>query len=184
MEKPVTPVLLGIDPESWDNQLDNVEKWFEQLQLIQASFRQFAEQTAEKIKEEHIKAEVLSIAKKAKVHEQKIGELYEAIGRATSSTSKMAGELAGKLNSPLADLKGLLGGAHGYWKDLHQLMILNLNALSAFAMAEQLGLALGIMEIPEIVFPILNEKQKNHLLLQEYSLETGAVAVLYNKDFG
>lgn len=182
MEKQMTPILLGIDSESWEGLLDNAEKWFDQLLLVQTTFRQFAEQTVDKIGEEHIKIEVLAIAKKAKIHEQQIEELYDAIGRHTSSTSRLAGELAGRLNSPMTDLKGLLGGASGYWKDLHQLMILNMNALSAFGMAEQLGLAMGITKIPEIVFPILHEKQKNHLLLQEYSLETGAVAVLYNKN--
>ena len=183
MADEVIPILIGIDEESWEKQLDNTEQWFNELLLVQTTFRRAAEQAAEKIGEEHIKAAVLRIIERAKVHEQRIAELYGLIGRDMPDVPKMAGELAGTLNSPVAALKNMIGGADGYWKDLHQLMLLNMNAMSAFGMAEQLGLALGLTEVAETVFPILSEKQKNHLLLQEYSLELGAVAVLYDRDF-
>ncbi|RNF38222.1 hypothetical protein [Planococcus salinus] len=183
MEKAKAPIVIGLDEKSWEEKIDKVEKWFGQLLMIQASFRQLAEQTAGKIGEAHIKTAVLRMAENAKEHEQQIGELYKAIGRDSSDTRRKAGELMGKMSDALDNLQTMLGGTTGYWKELHQLHLLNLNAMSAFGMAEQLGLALGLSNVVDIVFPILHDKQKNHMLLQEYTLEIGAVSVLYDRDF-
>lgn len=184
MEKAVTPVVIGLDEKSWEEKLDKVEKWFGQLLMVQTSFRQLAEQTAEKIGEAHIKTAVQAMAENAKIHEQQIEELYKIIGRDSSGVRKTAGKLMGSAADALSNFQAMLGGTSGYWKDLHQLHLLNLNAMSAFGMAEQLGLALGLTDVVSLVFPILHDKQKNHLLLQEYTLEIGAVSVLYDRDFG
>ncbi|RLQ91428.1 hypothetical protein [Planomicrobium sp. Y74] len=184
MEKAGTPIVIGLDEKSWKEKLDKVEKWFDQLLMIQSSFKKLAEQTADKIGEIHIKTIVLAMVDEAEEHERQIGELYKVIGRDPSSVRKKAGELMGKMSDTLDNLQSMLGGTTGYWKELHQLHLLNLNAMSAFGMAEQLGLALGLTEVVDIVFPILHDKQKNHMMLQEYTLEIGAVSVLYDRDFG
>lgn len=183
MEKKLIPVVIGLDEKSWEEKIDKTEKWFGQLLMIQSSFQQLAEKTAEKIGEIHIKTAILAMAEDAKVHEQQIEELYRIIGRDSSDVRKTAGKVMGKMSEALTGVQTMLGGTSGYWKELHQLHLLNLNAMSAFGMAEQLGLALGLPDIVDVVFPILHDKQKNHLLLQEYTLEIGAVSVLYDRDF-
>ena len=183
MQKQRAPIVIELDEQNWEEKIDKVEKWFDQMLMIQSSFRQLAEQTTKKIHETHIKTAVLRIAENAKVHEQQIEELYKAIGRDSSGMRKKAGELIGKVSDALDNVQTMLGGTTGYWKELHQLHLLNLNAMSAFGMAEQLGLALGLSNVVDIVFPILHDKQKNHMLLQEYTLEIGAVSVLYDRDF-
>ncbi|WP_088006816.1 hypothetical protein [Indiicoccus explosivorum] len=184
MADETTPILIGIDEQSWEKQLDSTEQWFGRLLLVQSAFREAAEKTADKIGEEHIKTAILKMAERAQQHEQQILRLYELIGRKAPEASGLTGKAAGTLSSSLASMKSLFGEAGGYWQDLHQLLLLNMNAMSAFGMAEQLGLALGLTEVAETVFPIMSDKQMNHLLLQEYSLELGAVAVLYGRDFG
>ncbi|HKN87624.1 MAG TPA: hypothetical protein VJV04_12245, partial [Nitrospiraceae bacterium] len=65
------------------------------------------------------------------------------------------------------------------WKDIRVLLIANLDSMGAFAVAEQLGMALGIPNIVDITFPIVHEKSTQHLLLQEYMLEMVSVSILY-----
>ncbi|MFB6367278.1 hypothetical protein ACFCP7_25170 [Paenibacillus elgii] len=64
----------------------------------------------------------------------------------------------GKFSAPVR-------GATGSWKHIHQLLLINLNALGAFAIAEQLGLALGLKKIIDITFQIILEKQASQLVL-------------------
>ena len=52
-------------------------------------------------------------------------------------------------------------------------------AQSAFAVAEQLALAIGLRELAEAAFAIENEQAKDHLVLRELMLETAAIAILY-----
>jgi len=68
---------------------------------------------------------------------------------------------------------------YGMAFSIHQLLLINLNALGAFAIAEQLGLALGLKEIIDITFQITLEKQAHQLILQEYMLETAPISILY-----
>ena len=84
MEKKLVPVVIGLDEKSWEEKIDKVEKWFGQLLMIQSSFQQLAEKTAEKIGEVHIRTAIVEMAKEAKVHEQQIEELYTIIGRDSS----------------------------------------------------------------------------------------------------
>lgn len=53
----------------------------------------------------------------------------------------------------------------------HQLYLSNTNVMSAFAVVEQIGLALGIPEIIDVTFPIILEKSADQLLIQEFVLE-------------
>lgn len=94
----------------------------------------------------------------AKKHETEAEKLFEVIDRKPSSVRVLLGELSGKSTELWADIIALTGGAKGPWQDVQQLYISNLNSMSAFAVAEQLGLALGILEILDITFPVIKPK--------------------------
>lgn len=119
----------------------------------------------------------------AQEHESKAEALFGVIGREPSSVRKSLGEFTGKSRKLWADIIALAGGAKGPWQNLQQLYISNLNSMSAFAVAEQLGLALGIPEILDITFPVIAQKSTDHLLLQECSLEMCSISILYEKPF-
>jgi hypothetical protein len=51
-----------------------------------------------------------------------------------------------------------------------------------FAVAELLGLSLGMKEIVSIAFPIAHEKTMHQMLLQEYMLEMAPISILYKED--
>lgn len=80
------------------------------------------------------------------------------------------------------DVVGFAGGARGNWTDLRQLLLVSQDALGAFAIVEQLGYALGLSELAEPAFRIVAEKTKDQLLIQEYMLEMGPIAILYHED--
>ena len=177
------PVFIELDDECREEHFDRTEVWLKNVQLTQASFRQLLEDTVEKIEEPHIKSYLADMLKQAKEHEQKAEALFAVIGRKPSSMRVLLGELVGKSREILADIIALTGGAKGPWQDVHQLYISNLNSMSAFAVAEQLGLALGIPEIIDITFPVVAQKSTDHLLLQEIALEMCSMSILYKQRF-
>ncbi|HKN87053.1 MAG TPA: hypothetical protein VJV04_09355 [Nitrospiraceae bacterium] len=120
-----------------------------------------------------------ALVETAKEHERKVDDLYAVIGREPSSVRRVGAALMSKGSEVVADVEGFMGGATGAWKDIRVLLIANLDSMGAFAVAEQLGLALGIPNIVDITFPIVHEKSTQHLLLQEYMLEMASVSILY-----
>ncbi|GAB3162902.1 hypothetical protein [Telluribacter humicola] len=122
-----------------------------------------------------------TILQQALNHEEKA--LFRVIGREPSTVRKLAGDMLGKGRQLWADIMALGGGAHGPWQDLQQLYISNLNSMSAFAVAEQLGLALGMPEILSITLSVIDEKSTSHLLLQEIALEMCSKSILYQQPF-
>lgn len=175
------PILIELDEKSREKQLDQVSSWLDNLRLAQASYRQLLEDTIRKIEEPHIKQYLGDILGRAKQHEQKISELYTIIDRSPSKVMKPLGNLAGKVRQAIGDLLVPVGGVRGPWQDVHQVFLFNYNSMGAFAVAEQLGLALGIPQIVDITFPIVAEKSTDQLLLQEYVLEMCSVSILYKQ---
>lgn len=173
------PILLELDEETWNTQLDRVETWLHNVLLLQTAFRQLAEDTVPKIHEPHIKQYIADIAAQAKEHEQTVDELYRVFDRAPAPGRKLSGTLLSKAREVIADVEGLAGGAAGGWRDLRELLLTNVDSLGAFAIAEQLGLALGMPQVVDIIFPVVHAKWTAHLLLQEYMLEMGAKAILF-----
>ncbi len=173
------PLLLELDGQTWKNYLDNTASWLGNLLMTQSAFRKMAEDTVEKIHEPHIKQYIREIADKAREHERRVEDLYRVIGRDPSGTRKAGDSLLNKASQMAADLVGWAGGAAGGWKDLRELLLANLDAIGAFSIAEQVGFALGLHEITDITFPIIHEKTEHQLLLMEYMLEMGPVAILY-----
>lgn len=176
-------VLIELDKECREDHYDKAAQWFKNVQLTQASFRQLLEDTLDKIEEPHIKDYLTTMLEYAKQHEQQAEALFGIIGRKPSSMRVLLGELTGKSRELWADIIALAGGAKGPWQDVQQLYISNLNSMSAFAVAEQLGLALGIPEILDITFPVVAQKSSDHLLLQEIALEMCSMSILYKKRF-
>lgn len=174
------PIMIELDAETWKSQLDIAEQWFDTVLMIQTAFRQLAEDTAAKLHEPHLKAYIGEVAETAQRHEQQLAELYVTIGREPSGGRSVAGTLMAKGREVVADVLGVISGAPSPWRDLHQLFLASLNAISAVATAEQFGLALGIREVVEITFPMTNEKFVQHRMIQELTLEMVPIAFLYN----
>jgi hypothetical protein len=177
------PVLIELDADTWNRQLDQAKKWLDNVVLVQASYRQLLEDTAAKIDEPHIRQYLLEIAGRAKDHEAQVWELYAAIDREPAEIRKTLGALAGKGRQVLGDLLALTGGAKGPWQDLHQCFMANYNAMGAFAVVEQLGLALGIPGLSDLAFDIVAQKSTDQLILQEFVLEMCAKSILYREWF-
>jgi hypothetical protein len=76
----------------------------------------------------------------------------------------------------------LAGGSGPAWRDLRHLTLSNLDSMSAFAVAEQLGLALGRPRAVDVAFRVVSEKSAHQLLLREVFLEFAADAVLHRRD--
>ncbi|AHM60700.1 hypothetical protein D770_12215 [Flammeovirgaceae bacterium 311] len=177
------PVLIELDAAAREEHFDRAEAWFKNVQFTQASFRQLLEDTVDKVEEPHIKDYLHTMLQQAREHEQKAEELFAVIGRKPSSTRTLLGDFLGKSREAWADLIALAGGAKGPWQDLQQLYISNLNSMSAFAVAEQLGLALGIPAILDITFDVVAQKSTSQLLLQECALEMCSKSILYKQPF-
>lgn len=177
------PLLLELGEDARKEHFDKAAAWFRNVQLTQASFRQLLEDTVEKIEEPHIKDYLHTMLEHARKHEEQAEALFTVIGREPSSVRKMMGEMMGKGRQALADVIALGGGAKGPWQDLQQLYLSNANSISAFAVAEQLGLALGLPDILDITFEVVSQKSTDQLLLQECALEMCSKSILYDQSF-
>ncbi|MCC9136976.1 hypothetical protein ACFSKU_05420 [Pontibacter silvestris] len=176
-------ILIELDQETRSKHLDRAKAWFDNVLLTQASNRKLLEDTVEKIEEPHIKQYLTEMVEQEKKHEEKARELFSLIDREPSDVRQLLGEVMGKARQALGDFIAVAGGAKGPWQDLHQVYLSNYNSLGAFAVAEQLGLALGIPRIAEITFGVMAEKSTSQLLLQECVLEMSSMSILYKEDF-
>ena len=177
------PVLIELDEEARSEHLDRAASWFKNVQLTQAAFKELLGDAVDKVDEPHIKEYLRAMLKGAVEHERGASRLYVAIGRDPVSTPKLGGKLLAKSREVWADMIGLMGGAKSPWQDLQQLYISNGQSMSAFAVAEQLGLALGEPAILDITYPIIAQKSSDHLLLQECALEMCSKSILYKQSF-
>lgn len=176
-------LLLELDEQSWGDLCDNAGKWLDNVLLIQSAFRQLAADTQDKITENHLKKYISDIHQRAVRHEDKIEQLYQFIARDSSGVRSSLGSMMGKSQKVFAEVVALGGGVTGPWQYLHQLYLSNHNAIGAFAVAEQLGLALGIPEMADLAFEVVAEKKTDELLLQETVLEMSVPSILYNTSF-
>jgi hypothetical protein len=182
IETAARPLLLDLDEATWDAQIDRAAAWLGDALMVQEKFRKFAEDVAAQIREPHIKAYLQELVGRARAHEERIADMTRAIGREPSAGRSLAGAALAKGGELIAGAVGLAGGARGDWKDLRQLLIESQDALGAFAIVEQLGYALGLPELADPAFRATAEKQKDHLLIQEFVLEMGPIAILLHAD--
>ncbi|AKD05061.1 hypothetical protein POKO110462_17870 [Pontibacter korlensis] len=183
MDNTTQTVLIELDQETRNKQLDRAKSWFDNVLLTQTSYRKLLEDTVDKIEEPHIKMYLAEMAGQEIKHEERTRELFSLIDREPSDVRHLLGEVAGKARQALGDFIAVAGGTKGPWQDLHQLYLSNHNSMGAFAVAEQLGLALGIPRIAEIAFMVVAEKSTSQLLLQECVLEMCSMSILYKEDF-
>lgn len=173
------PLILELDQETWADFLDRYDAWLGDLLTTQSAFHRLAERTVE-IEESHIKAYLADIAASAAAHERQAEALYRLIGREPSFAREVAGAVVSVVRDGAGATVGALGSAAGGWKALRELQIAGLDAMAAFAVAEQLGLALGLPEIVDVTFPVIIEKSTQQLLIQEFVLEMASTAILYH----
>ncbi|MCC9167533.1 hypothetical protein [Pontibacter harenae] len=178
-----TVTLIELDQETRSNQLDRAKAWFDNVLLTQASCRKLLLDTVEKIEEPHIKQYLTQMYEQEERHEEKARELFSLIDREPSDIRQFLGEIMGKARQGLGDMIAMTGSVTGPWQDLHQLYISNHHSMGAFAVAEQLGLALGIPRIAEIAFGVVAEKSTSQLLIQECVLEMCSKSILYHESF-
>lgn len=175
-------LLFEIDKKSWDTHLDRVERWFRHVQMVQTAFRKQVEDTLPKMHDSHLRQYLTEILERAKDHENKADELLRMIGRDPSTSRKLLGTGFAKARELMADIQGFSGGAMSGWRDLQQLVHASLDGIAVFGVAQDLGLALGLVEITELTLHISNEKFVHHYLLQELVLEMGTLSVLYRSE--
>jgi len=177
------PILVELDPTTWDSYLDRAARWLDTTRMLQSCFRETAEDVQRKIKEPHFHAYLGEIAETARAHAGRAEGLYRIIGREPSRVRPALGTLTAKVRQGLADVVGFAGGATAPWRDRQQLFRMSLDAMSAFGAAEQLGYSLGMHELANECFAIVDEKYTHHLLLQELTLEMVPWGILYKTRF-
>jgi hypothetical protein len=175
-------VLFEIDKKGWETLLDRTERWFHHVQMVQTAFRKLAEDTLPKMHDSHLRQYLTEILERAKDHESKTDDLLRMIGRDPSASRKAMGTGLAKAQELVADVKGFAGGAVSGWRDLQQLVHASLDGIAVFGVAQDLGLALGLVEVTELTMHISNEKFVHHYLLQELVLELGTMSVLYRSE--
>jgi hypothetical protein len=176
-------ILLELDEDYLAKQYNEVEKWFEHVWAIQTALETSISKAIPEIKEPHIREAMEKMLESNKHHSKSLDELFVAIQRSPNKrTDKMMGSVMASLQKNMVHLQDVIGGSGGSWVHLHVLLLVNQQAMGAFAVAEQLGLALGMKEIVSIAFPIVHEKTMHQLLLQEYMLEMAPISILYKED--
>ena len=176
------PVIIEIDKINWKQSLDRAERWFHFVQTVQTAFRKMAEDTQPKMHDSHLREYLTEIAGRAREHEEKAAELSRLIGREPKNTHSLAGTLFAKAREVTADLEGFLGGAASGWRDLSQLTHASLDGITAFGVANDIGLALGLGEVADLTLAVTSQKYVHHYLLQEITLELGSLSVLYRSE--
>jgi hypothetical protein len=186
MAQRMQPQLVELDGDTWGQWLERVEPWLATTATLQASFGKLLEDTVEDVAEPHWHAYLDEILASARDHEARIDEIYRAFGRDRSGPGRLGGAaatLVAKGRQAVGHAEGLAAGARGgAWRKVRELLLTNLDAISGFAVTEQLGLALGNPGVTDITVPILTEKSEHQLQLQELLLELAANAILYARD--
>lgn len=173
------PIYIEIDEASWRAYMDDVEAWLGNVLTHQVAFRRLLEDVHPRLHEPHLKTLVGEMAETARRHEAEAERFFAMIGRDPSAARRRAGEAFAAARRAGAEAIAAAGGAQESWAGLHALLPAGLNAQSAFAVAEQLALALGLREMAEAAFAVENEQAGGHLMLKELVLETAAIAILY-----
>lgn len=176
------PWLLDLHGEAWEEHLDRAATWLGSVITAQTAFRQALEIAVPKIEEPNIRLFLSEMLERARRHEEVAHRLPRVIGREVADgTRGLAGRVVDVARKALDTVEAVAGGAKGNWKDLHHLLMLNLDAMGAFAIAEQLGLALAHHGLRDLAFEVEAEKSADQLVLKELMLEMAAVSILYGE---
>ncbi|MEH0821453.1 MULTISPECIES: hypothetical protein [unclassified Micromonospora] len=184
------PLLVEVDDATVHAHLDRVRPWLVTTRTLQSAYRKTLQETADQVSEPHIRAWLHEIAAPAERHEAAVADLHRAFGHEPESAGGTAGGMVplvatvlGAARELVGEAQGLAAGARGRaWRHMRMLLLSNLDAMSGFAVAEQLGLALARPAVVDITFPIVAEKSRHQLLIRECFLEMAANAILYRRD--
>ncbi|MER6591913.1 hypothetical protein ABT214_08695 [Micromonospora purpureochromogenes] len=182
------PLLLELDHDTVTAQLDRVVPWLLTTRTLQSAYRKILEDTADEVGEPHIRAWLHEIAVPARQHEEAVADLHRAFGHPPATGTKAAATRAvatalSAVRELTGEAQGVVAGARGRaWRHLRLLLLSNLDAISGFAVAEQLALALGRPAVVDITFPIVADKTRHQLLIRECFLEMASNAILYRRD--
>jgi hypothetical protein len=187
MDQPRPTVLLELDRDTWSSQLDRVERWLATARALQSGYRHLLESAVDDVEEPHVRTYLNDLLDVAREHESAVDDLYRAFGREPADPGGIrsaAATLLGAAREAMGHAEGkVAGAASGQWRLLRELLLSNLDAIAGFAVAEQLGLALGIPAVIDVTFPVVRRKTQDQLLLQEYLLEMASNAILRGKSF-
>jgi len=176
-------ILIEVDDQYLAKQLKEVEKWFEHVLTVQYALENKLQKTIPAIQEPHIREAIEKILDANKYHTKVVDEFFDIVDSKPNTTlDYVLGVVVGKLEDGLMGFQDIMGGAGGSWQHIHHLLILNQQAMGAFAVAEQLGLSLGMKEIVGVGYSITHEKTMHQLLLQEYMLEMAPISILYKDE--
>lgn len=179
------PLLVELGEQAWTGRLARVGPWLATTAVSQGAFRRMLEDTANDVGEPHIRAWLGDMLVAARQHERLIDELYPAFRLDPAGRPALGGAsaaLLAKAREIGAHVEGLAGGLHGgAWRKLRELALSNLDSTTAFGIVEQLGLALGIPPVVELVVPVIGRKSQHQLVLRECLLEMAPKAILYGR---
>lgn len=165
--------------------IDEVRRWLAVTQVLQARYRRTLEHTLPHIGDPLVEDWGEGLVVSAREHEKTLPALRRAFGidpepLAPALPVTAAGIVHASATQLAAQLQGRLASGPGSraWRGMRSVLLCNLDAMSAFAVVQQLGLALGRPEVVDIAFPVVTRKSEQQLLLQELYLEYAAGAVL------
>ncbi len=185
-----TPLLLELDEWTLAAQRAKVTPWLVTVGAVQSGFRRLLAGTVPLFKDPLVREWLSGMEASAREHEAAVDELFAAFDLqrpVPHLVSAVAGAVLGTARALAGQVQGLAAGASGAvsgaaWRNLRQLQLSNLDSMSAFAVAEQLGLALGRPRAVDVAFRVVAEKSAHQLLLREVFLEFAADAVLHRRD--
>jgi hypothetical protein len=180
------PLMVELDEETMAAQRGKVTPWLVTVGTLQSGFRRLLAGTVPLVRDPLVRDWLGGMERSAEQHEAAVDELFAAFELrrpVPHLATTVAGAALGTARAVAGQLQGLAGGASGVvsgaaWRNLRQLQLSNLDSMSAFAVAQQLGLALGRPRVVEIAFPVVQKKSEQHLVLQELFLEFASDAVL------
>ncbi|MGC9665316.1 hypothetical protein ACNTMW_02035 [Planosporangium sp. 12N6] len=185
----IRPLLVEVDEATIAAHLDRVTPWLVTTRALQSAYRKALEDTADEVGEPHIRGWLREIAGPAREHEAAVDDLYRAFGHQPPApdlvgrAGSLVSSVLGTARELVGEVQGRVAGARGRaWRQMRMLLLANLDATSGFAVAEQLGIALGRPAVVDIAFPIVADKTRHQLLIRECFLEMAANAILYQRD--
>jgi hypothetical protein len=176
------PILLELDERTWTEKLERVEPWLATTRMLQSTFRRLLESAVGSVSEPHLHDELGPVLAAARRHEALVDDLWRGFGHEPAEREPF-GAAVSRTRRLVGQVEGPGGGARGgEWLMMRELMITNLDALGAFAVTEQLALALGRPAVVDIAVPVIEEKAEHGLLLREIMLEMATNAILHHRD--
>jgi hypothetical protein len=179
-------LIVELDDATLGAQLERISSWLRTVETLQAGYRKLLGDTLPTIEDPLVRTWLTDLHRHARRHEADAAHLYATFGLSAQSpplVPALAGAVLGLGRELVGQVQGRLSGASGEaWRNLRRLTLSNLDSMSAFAVVEQFGLALGRPRVVDVAFRVVSEKSEHQLLLREVFLEFAADAVLYRSD--